>query len=98
MVCWRRQPAAKRGNVMGVQRHNGRRAVLFVLCAGTLPLYPGAAAAADADSQTQMSADMSSPPEEPEQVTITGSRLRAAQTQSAQDVRIYERPRIEQSG
>ena len=33
-----------------------------------------------------------------EQVTITGTRLPLAATQSAQDVRIYERPRIEQSG
>src|SRR5258706_11365654 len=100
MVCWRRQPAAKRGNVMGAQRHNGRRAVLFMLCAGALPIFPGAAAAADADSPaaTILAESATASSNQPEQITITGTRLRAAQTQTAQDVHIYELPRIEQSG
>src|SRR5258706_5691566 len=100
MVCWRQHPAAKRGNVMGAQRHNGRRAVLFVLCAGTLPLFPGAAAAADADSPavTTLAESATASASQTEQVTITGTRLRPAQTQSAQDLHIYELPRIEQSG
>src|SRR5258706_4861458 len=100
MVCWRQHPAAKRGNVMGAQRHNGRRAVLFVLCAGTLPLFPGAAAAADADSPavTTLAESATASSSQTEQVTITGTRLRPAQTQSAQDLHIYELPRIEQSG
>ncbi len=85
---------------MGAQRHNGRRAVLFVLCAGTLPLFPGAAAAADADSPavTTLAESATASSSQTEQVTITGTRLRPAQTQSAQDLHIYELPRIEQSG
>src|SRR5258706_1636597 len=100
MVCWRRPSAAKRGNVMGTQRHDGRRAVLFVLCAGTLPLFPGAAAAADAGSPaaTMLAESATASSSQTEQVTITGTRLRPAQTQSAQDLHIYDRPRIEQSG
>src|SRR5258706_10577565 len=100
MVCWRRQPAAKRGNVMGTQRHNGRRAVLFVLCAGALPLFPGAAAAAGAGSPAAatLAESATASSSQPEQVTITGTRLPLVATQSAQDVHIYDRPRIELSG
>jgi len=85
---------------MGTQRHDGRRAVLFVLCAGTLPLFPGAAAAADAGSPaaTMLAESATASSSQTEQVTITGTRLRPAQTQSAQDLHIYDRPRIEQSG
>jgi iron complex outermembrane receptor protein len=68
-----------------------KRVRLSALLLGGVCLLPGFAAAAEAGSETQFAS-------ETEQVVITGSRLPAAQTQSSQDVHIYELPRIEQSG
>jgi iron complex outermembrane receptor protein len=68
-----------------------KRVRLSALLLGGVSLLPGFAAAAEAGGETQ-------PASETEQVVITGSRIPLAAMQSAQDVRIYELPRIEQSG
>src|SRR5262245_6971967 len=90
---------------MGALSRRRRNVVLLVLCASAAPLFSGLAAASDASSETPMStetmpADMNSraASDQAELVTITGSRLRTAATQSAQDVHIYDLARIEQSG
>jgi iron complex outermembrane receptor protein len=86
-------------------RHGRRYAVFTVLCMGTVSFFAGAAAAADSGSPTQAAVQTASAgagaalaPQEPEMVTITGSRLVTTLGQTAQDVHIYELPQIEQSG
>jgi iron complex outermembrane receptor protein len=84
---------------MNALRRRHRCAVLIAFGVSVIPFFP--AAAADSESQAQMTAGVGSADssDQPEQVTITGSRLRTTLGQpTAQDVHIYDLPQIEVSG
>jgi iron complex outermembrane recepter protein len=90
--------AADKAGAMGTSGSNARRDRLLVLwvCMVALAAVPAAAADVGADPQTPAERSAAAPSEPSEQVVITGTRLSTAP--AAQDVRIYDRPRIEQSG
>src|SRR5215475_5557562 len=89
---------------MGAQQRNKVRfgTILGVFCASTMPFLGDFAAAAEENGpQTTLTSDnngVGGSNQTEEVVTVTGSRLPAAVSQGAQDVHIYELPRIEQSG
>jgi len=73
---------------MGAQYRNGPCRSLALLCVGSIALLSGRALAADCDTETQNART--------QEIVVTGTRLRKGAT--GQDVHVYERPRIEQSG